>query len=151
MEYLGFSWIIEGSLAAAQGPVTRRDLVSLKLRGIEAIIRMEENTITGDAYELLDLYEPVPDFTAPRRDQLDRMVRFIDDQIENWEKPVVVTCHAGLGRTGTVLAGYMVSVGHQPEAAINIIRELRPGSVQTPEQEQAVHQYAEFLRSEQRL
>ena len=74
MEYLNFSWLLEGALAGAEGPKSRRDLMFLKLNEITAIIRMEEQTISGEAVEMADLYEPVPDFTAPRLDQIERMV-----------------------------------------------------------------------------
>ena len=60
MQHLNFSWLLEGSLAGAQGPTSRRDLMFLKLRDIAAVIRMEEDTISGEALELADLYEPVP-------------------------------------------------------------------------------------------
>ena len=65
MEYLNFSWILEGSLAASQGPTSRRDLIFLKMRDITSVVRMEEQTISAEALEMHDLYEPVPDFTAP--------------------------------------------------------------------------------------
>ncbi len=150
MEYLNFSWILEGSLAASKGPVNRRDLIFLKMRDITAIVRMEEQTISGEALEMRDLYEPVPDFTAPTLEQIERMVRWIEQEIETWEHPVVVTCRAGLGRTGTVLACYFVYCGYTPEAAINLIRTLRPGSIETPDQEDAVTRFSDLLKSRER-
>ncbi len=130
MEYLNFGWVIPGSLAGAQGPTRARDLVFLKLQTIGAI----------------DMYEPVPDFSPPNADQIDRMVSFISDQIETWERPVVVTCYAGIGRTGTVLACYLVYSGYSAEQAISLVRELRPHSIQTREQEDAVFQYRDRLK-----
>lgn len=147
MEYLNFGWVIHGSLAGAQGPTNRRDLMYLKLHDIRAIVRMEEQTISGENVELVDLYEPVTDFRPPLPAQIDRMVEFIAEQIETWERPVVVTCMAGIGRTGTVLACYLVHEGYAPDKAIELVRELRPRSIQTREQEGAVHEYAELLKS----
>ncbi|MCH8107027.1 MAG: dual specificity protein phosphatase family protein [Chloroflexi bacterium] len=150
MAYLNFSWILEDSLAAAQGPTTRRDLIFLQLQDIRAIVRMEENTISGEALEMVDLYEPVPDYTAPSLEQIHRMVTFIEAEIETWEHPVVVTCQAGLGRTGTVLASYLVYVGYKPEDAIKLIRNLRPGSIQTADQEDSIKRYHEYLQARER-
>ena len=150
MAYLNFSWILEDSLAAAQGPTTRRDLIFLHLQDLRAIVRMEENTISGEAVEMVDLYEPVPDYTAPSLEQIHRMVTFIEAEIETWEHPVVVTCQAGLGRTGTVLASYLVYVGYKPEDAIKLIRELRPGSIQTADQEDMIIRYHEHLQAQER-
>lgn len=147
MAYLNFSWILEGSLAGAQGPRSARDITFLKLQGIQAVVRMDENTISTEPWQMLDLYVPVPDFSAPTVEQLDRMVRFVEDQIETWERPVVVTCAAGQGRTGTTLACYFVGTGYQPQTAIDYVRQLRPGSIQTKGQEEAVHQYAAYLKN----
>jgi atypical dual specificity phosphatase len=143
--YLNFSWVLEGTLAAAQGPTSRRDLIFLKLQDIRSIVRMQEGTISGEALEMEDLYEPVPDFTPPHLDQIHRMVTFIEAEIETWEHPVVVTCQAGIGRTGTVLASYLVYVGYKPEDAMKLIRQLRPGSIQTADQEDAIKRYYEHL------
>ena len=146
MAYLNFSWILEGSLAGAQGPTNARHITFLKLQDIQAVVRMDKNTISVEPWEMLELYEPVPDFTAPTVEQIDRMVQFIESQIETWERPVVVTCAAGLGRTGTVLACYFVGTGYEPQAAVDYVRQLRPESIQTRDQEEAVHQYAKYLK-----
>jgi atypical dual specificity phosphatase len=95
---------------------------------------------------LVDMFEPVPDFTPPEPDQIQRMIEFIDEQTEA-SRPVVVSCYAGIGRTGTVLACYLVHRGREPAEAITMLRELRPGSIQTPEQEAAVYAYAKLAGS----
>jgi len=41
-----------------------------------------------------------------------------------------------------VLACYLVNRGAEPADAIDEVRRLRPRSVQTPEQEAAVYEYA---------
>ena len=148
MAYLNFSWILEGSLAGAQGPTNTRDITFFKLNDIQAVVRMEENTISTEPWQMVELYEPVRDFTAPDLEQIHRIVTFVEEEMETWERPVVVTCAAGLGRTGTILACYFVKVGYQPQEAINYVRQLRPGSIQTRGQEEAVHQYADYLKGE---
>jgi predicted CoA-binding protein/protein-tyrosine phosphatase len=44
-------------------------------------------------------------------------------------------CLAGLGRTGTVVARFLVEGGEDPEQAIERVRRARPGTIQTAEQE----------------
>ena len=57
-------------------------------------------------------------------------------------------CFWGRGRTGTMLACYLVKdEGISAEDAIKRIRDLRPYSVETYEQEDAVIEYAEYLKS----
>ena len=148
MAYLNFSWILEGSIAGAQGPTNTRDITFLKLNDIQAVVRMEENTISTEPWGMVELYEPVRDFTAPNMEQIHRIVTFVEEEMETWERPVVVTCAAGLGRTGTILACYFVKVGYQPQDAIEYVRQLRPGSIQTREQEEAVRQYAGYLKAD---
>ena len=38
--YMNFSWIIEGTLAGAQGPTNTRDITFLKLQDIASVIRL---------------------------------------------------------------------------------------------------------------
>ena len=144
MAYMNFGWILDNELGGAQGPAGMRDLFYLYQQGVRAVIRMEQRTIPADSdgmLDLTDLYEPVPDFTPPGPEQIGRMLAFIDAQT-GAGRPVAVTCYAGIGRTGTVLACYLVSRGAEPGDAVAEVRRLRPGSIQTPEQEAAVYQYA---------
>ena len=143
--YMNFGWVLENELAGSQGPVSMQDLFFLHQHGARAVIRMEERTIpadTGGYVDIVDLFVPVRDFTPPNQDQIDRMLQFIDQQLQD-QRPVVVSCYAGIGRTGTVLACYLVKRGKEPADAISEVRRLRPGSIQTPEQEAAVHEFAQ--------
>jgi atypical dual specificity phosphatase len=146
MQYMNFGWVLDDQLAGSQGPVNVQDLFFLYQQGIRAVIRMEERTIpadTGGHVDIVDMYEPVRDFTPPAQEQIQRMIDFINEQAVQGGRPVVVSCYAGIGRTGTVLGCYLVSRGMEPADAVNEVRRLRPGSIQTPEQEAAVYEYAQ--------
>lgn len=145
MQYMNFGWVLDKELAGSQGPVNLQDLFFLHQQGVRAVIRMEERTIpadTGGYLDIVDLFVPVRDFTPPDQNQIQHMIDFIDEQAVRNERPVVVSCYAGIGRTGTVLACYLVTRGMEPSDAIAEVRRLRPGSIQTPEQEAAVFEYA---------
>jgi len=48
----------------------------------------------------------------------------------------LVHCVGGIGRTGTILASYLIlTEGLEVESAIDEVRLVRPGAVQTYEQE----------------
>ena len=147
MRYMNFGWIVEDKLGGSQGPAGMRDLFYLYQQGVRAMIRMEERTISADGdgmLDIVDMFEPVPDFTPPTQEQIDRMLEFIEAQNADG-RPVAVSCYAGIGRTGTVLGCYLVSKGAWPGDAVEEVRRLRPGSIQTPEQEAAVYEYARRL------
>jgi protein-tyrosine phosphatase len=60
---------------------------------------------------------------------------------------VVVHCRGGLGRAGLVAALLLVETGVRPEEAIRAVRKVRPGAIETPEQERYVRDYTPSMRA----
>jgi len=59
---------------------------------------------------------------------------------------VAVHCAWGRGRTGTMMACYLAQRRHlSADDAIAEIRQMRPGSVDSAKQENAVHLYVQSL------
>jgi ADP-ribosyl-[dinitrogen reductase] hydrolase len=59
----------------------------------------------------------------------------LGNRLRNGER-VLVHCRGGLGRTGMVAARLLVEVaGATPQQALDDVREVRPGAVETPAQE----------------
>lgn len=150
MNTLNFSWVIDGKLAGHKAPSIDEDLNFLKEQGIQTLLRMAEGENAKKlgrkvrTLGLTDLHIPVPDFTAPTQDQIGGMVDFISKSIAEG-KPVGVSCGAGYGRTGTILACYLVKQCLSVEQAIQEVRTKRPCSIETPEQEEAIGNYAQRL------
>jgi ADP-ribosyl-[dinitrogen reductase] hydrolase len=51
---------------------------------------------------------------------------------------IVLHCRGGLGRTGLVAARLLVELGYAPGAAIELVRDKRPGTIETKAQERYV-------------
>src|SRR5436190_1292403 len=138
-------WIEEGKLLACAYPRRRAALEALSRRGVQVVINLHERAhgpARLDPYHLTEVHLPVRDFTAPTPEQLAQGVAEIERSI-GASKTVAVHCGGGLGRTGTLLACYLVSQGLTTVDAIAQVRRLRPGSIETREQLNAVLTYGQ--------
>ena len=136
----GFSWIEKPLLAALARPSEEEDFAWLRAQGIELLLSLTEDPPRRawvEAGGLLLFHEPVADMEAPAQEQFDRCISVILRANEK-NMGVAVHCEAGMGRTGTVLAAYFVAKGMSATAAIERMRQLRPGSIETEEQVEAV-------------
>lgn len=134
-------WIVENRVAAS-GMIDSRDRAELESLGIGAVLSLTERNPfpEGPPDGIVHRHVPIPDFSVPPPEDLARAVRFLREQDEA-ERPVLVHCGAGLGRTGTVIACWLVSEGVDPDRAIAIVRRARPGSVETAGQEACVRSF----------
>ncbi len=140
----GFSWIEKPRLAALARPSSLEDMRWLRQQGIEVLISLTEDRPRRDWSDeagLLVFHEPLEDMEAPTPEQLDRAVSAINRALAA-NMPVAVHCGAGLGRTGVVLAAYLVSTGMTAQAAIARVRRLRPHSIETEDQALSVESFA---------
>jgi atypical dual specificity phosphatase len=88
-----------------------------------------------------EVHLPVPDFTAPSPSTLDAAIESFT-AANDQDQAVAVHCLGGLGRTGTVVAALLVTQGLDADAAIDRVRAILPGSIETASQEQAVRDFA---------
>lgn len=148
----GFYWLIPNVLAGTSRPGGRqddrdqldRDLGWLRAQGVGALLSLTETSLDEEAlarhgFDWLHL--PVVDLTPPSPDQLAEALAFIDSHRAH-ARPVAVHCLVGQGRTGTVLAAYLIRAGADPAAALRELRAVCPGAVENPRQETALAEFA---------
>ena len=141
----GFSWIDKPLLAGMARPTSAEDLEWLRSQSIELLISLNEDPPRRawiNEAGLFLVHVPVPDLTAPTFEQLQQCVSAMQ-KAHVQGRGVAVTCGAGMGRTGTVLACFLVTEGSSAKNAIARIRRLRPGSIENQEQEHAVVEFEE--------
>ncbi len=88
---------------------------------------------------------PVEGLSAPPIEELARIIDIIWTHVKKGDK-VLVHCLMGCGRTGTVLAAYLVSKGMSPDEAVDELRSKRPCSIETQQQYDTVWFYSSYTR-----
>nr|CCC95910.1 unnamed protein product [Trypanosoma congolense IL3000] len=171
IEGLASSWV-GADVIASQRPSTslfkKHSLIEqFKERGITGVLNLQEKgeharcgpdgvyASTGYSYDgeedlmrfKISYYEfPWADMTAPKQDIVLRSVQVMDSHVKKSGK-VLVHCHAGLGRTGLIIACYLVYAHRMPSAdVIAMVRERRPGAIQTSKQVRFVYEFEAHLR-----
>ena len=91
----------------------------------------------------------IEDMNVPREAEVQEYEELIRGIVERMRdgKNVIVHCRGGLGRTGTVAACVLVTLGdHSADEAIDAVRVARKGTVQTSDQEEFVRRFEATLR-----
>ena len=156
----------EGRILAGEFPSARNDaeLTRWKLdlladAGVDTIIDLTEPTEPLTPYhdQLADLSaergvtmrrlsHPIRDVSVTTAEHYDRIIADIERELAAGRR-VYIHCWGGRGRTGTVVGIWHVSQGHDPDTALERIREARAGtrkgdqpSPETSEQVSAIRQ-----------
>jgi len=132
------------------GPLTayNDDFPDLYAAGIRAVVSLLNIPSDKPVYESAGfafLCLPVPDGGALSIEQVREFTAFVDAQLAA-NNPVAVHCEAGLGRTGTMLAAYLISKGETVESAIARVRGAESKAIETGAQIHFLQQLAHSLQ-----
>lgn len=141
----GFSWINKPNLGGMARPHALEEFHWLREQGIQLLICLTEDPPPRSWINdsgLFSMHIPIVDMEAPTQKQIDDCLAAID-KANAKGLGVGIHCAGGLGRTGTMLACWLIANdGMTGRDALARIRRLRPGSVETDEQSDAIMEFA---------
>nr|AIF20765.1 dual specificity protein phosphatase [uncultured marine thaumarchaeote KM3_94_B01] len=142
-----FSWVIENKLAGSGIPTSIDEVQWTIEQGVKSIVTIREEPLADNWIKDVNyLHVMSNDMGVPEFNDLTHAVDFIHRRITNNE-PVLVHCLAGMGRTGVVLACYLVKYQNiSADEATQKIREERPGSIQSYPQEEIIFRFEKSLQ-----
>ena len=156
--YNNLWWVIDGVLAGTCMPYVdaarrarsggrlddyRDELPVLHAAGIRAVVCLlnipgDKPVFESAGFQFLCL--PIHDGHPPTIAQAREFIGFVDNcRLRNL--PVAAFCHAGIGRTGTMLCCYLIHTGMTAADAVVHARRSEPSAVETMPQRQFLHEF----------
>ncbi|KEQ79892.1 hypothetical protein M438DRAFT_282875 [Aureobasidium pullulans EXF-150] len=159
-----FRWLLPFRLAVMSTPRCKEDITALVTQNITLVVTLtEEEPLSAEWFadtSCRNILMPVRNYKAPTVEQIDEFIECVDSL--PMEEAALVHCGGGKGRAGTFAACYLMARGfgttdtsHDSEQAVRIfpgdaiklLRHMRPGSIETAEQESFIRDYAQYLIS----
>jgi atypical dual specificity phosphatase len=153
-----FRWLINGQIAGTSRPGLFGDLDDdlrrLCALGINRIVTLEERVFiepkTISKYGLRAELFPIPDLRAPT---CNAAIELCVD-LSRWlraDNSIAFHSRAGRGRTGTMLAAYLIYTGQSALEALERVRRINPAWVESDEQVRFLKCFAEAICARKRV
>ncbi len=147
----GFSWLVPGKLAGTPQPGAAgdidADLLALKRAGVTMLITLTEQDLPPEPlrrYGLSNLHLPIYSLEAPTVAQNHMLLKRMEVLLANGHV-LAVHCLGGIGRTGTVLAAWLVHEGLTATEALRRLRLIDVKYVQSAEQEAFLQRFEDAI------
>jgi protein tyrosine phosphatase (PTP) superfamily phosphohydrolase (DUF442 family) len=151
---LRFGWVIPDKLAASARLMTPSQLAWIAKNGIKSVFTIRESPLeptwfpTGCGIDYRHI--KVENYGAPPVNVLNDAVDYIDIEIDN-NKPVIVHCNGGSGRTGTILAAYLMKKESlTAEESVKKVKEIRGRTIRHQKQLDTLKEYEGYLQTKNR-
>jgi hypothetical protein len=115
---------ITSQLAVGPAPRSQAHIDEIKQKGIDGVLNL-----CAECYDLHEIeaaagffvhWLPIADEDAPEVDAATEALIWLDEMLAQ-EKKVLVHCRFGIGRTGTMLAAWLLKQGHALEDALKML------------------------------
>jgi protein-tyrosine phosphatase len=138
---------ITNEIAVSAAPSSEADLDTIKQSGIEVILNLCLEC--GNLHEIeraagfIVYWLPVSDAYVPELDELDYALEWLNDHIESGKK-VLIHCRFGVGRSGTIIAAYLLKKGNSLNHVLEKMKQM-PATPTSRDQTKIIVEYAKKL------
>lgn len=162
-----FRWLVPFKIAVMSTPRNERDIRALSsdIIGIKTVLTLTEEEPLDKSWfnaRIRNEFLPIRNYFPPSIEQMDIAMRILTDEES---VPVLIHCGGGKGRAGSIAACYIAACGFgkpnlqsndwQPEMSaqdsISKLRAIRPGSIETEQQEAFISKWVSVLWKRQSL
>ncbi|TPX57211.1 hypothetical protein PhCBS80983_g03979 [Powellomyces hirtus] len=153
-----FRWLVPHKLAVMSTPRNEVDIDNLlTFCKITLVVTLTQETPLPKEWfagkRVSNLFMPIANYHAPTLAQVDHFIKRVLDLPDC--EAALVHCGGGKGRAGTFAACYLAKCGftnaalpnptRSSDEIIRLLRHMRPGSIETAEQERFVSSYVSHI------
>mmetsp|Transcript_49977 Transcript_49977/g.140044 ORF Transcript_49977/g.140044 Transcript_49977/m.140044 type:complete len:1427 (-) Transcript_49977:87-4367(-) len=157
-----FSFLLD-DVAVSSTPKRRDQILAMANLGVALVVTLTEESPLPQAFfegsGVRNFFVPVPNYEPPTVDQVDSIMATVEEVVASGKR-AMVHCGGGKGRAGTVAACLLlrygansIAAGHRgplrchmrSDEVMTYIRDARPGSIETTQQERFVREFASLL------